>query len=73
MDYGTVRNIASSGEGYNSRVVLDQEVYAAGFSLGNTDWYMASVMPSSYVLMHKALCSSDILRWSTLSLWSSLF
>ncbi len=49
MDYGTVRNIASSSEGYNSRVVLDQEVYAAGFSLGNTDWYMASVMPSSYV------------------------
>ncbi|MBQ7583938.1 MAG: histidine kinase [Lachnospiraceae bacterium] len=54
MDYDTVRSIASSGTGYTTREVLDQEVYTAGFPLGNTDWYMASIMPAS-VVTHKGL------------------
>lgn len=49
MNYETVQGIASSDAGYTTRTVMDQEVYAASFPLGNTDWYMASVMPASQV------------------------
>ncbi len=49
MDYETVKGISLSGEGYNTREVLDQKVYAASFHLEGTDWYMASVMPASVV------------------------
>ena len=51
MDYDTVKGISASGEGFTTRNVLDQEVYAASFLLGDTDWYMVSVMPA-YVVMH---------------------
>lgn len=54
MDYDTVKGISSSGEGFTTRNVLDQEVYAASFLLGDTDWYMVSVMPA-YVVMHKGM------------------
>ncbi len=49
MNPDTLKSIASSDTGYTKRIVMDQEVYAASFPLGNTDWYMASVMPSSVV------------------------
>lgn len=54
MDYNTVKGISLSEEGYTTREVLDQEVYAAGFHLEGTDWYMTSVMPSS-VVTHKGI------------------
>lgn len=54
MDYNTVKGISLSGEGYTTREVLDQNVYAASFHLEGTDWYMTSVMPSS-VVTHKGI------------------
>ena len=54
MDYNTVKGISLSGEGYTTREVLDQNVYAASFHLEGTDWYMTSIMPSS-VVTHKGI------------------
>ena len=50
MDYDTVRDISRAREGFTVRRMLVGEVYAASFRLGNTDWYMASVIPSGVIL-----------------------
>ena len=54
MNYDTVKAIAASDERYTTRNVMDQEIYAACFPLGSTDWYMASVMPAS-VVTHRGM------------------
>lgn len=50
MDYETVRGISASSDGYTTRTVIGNEVYTASFNLGDTDWYMVSVIPSDIVL-----------------------
>ncbi|MCR5774494.1 MAG: histidine kinase [Lachnospiraceae bacterium] len=50
MDYDTVRGISASKDGFTTRNVLGQDVYAASFNLEDTDWYMVSVIPSNVVL-----------------------
>ncbi len=50
MDYDTVRGVSTARDGFTTRRVLGEEVYTASYRLGNTDWYMASVIPSSFIL-----------------------
>ncbi|MCR5108955.1 MAG: histidine kinase [Lachnospiraceae bacterium] len=50
MDYDTARSLSSAGEGYTTKNVMGQNVYATSYRLGNTDWYMVSVIPAKPVL-----------------------
>ncbi len=50
MDYNTVRSLSSSDEGYTKRTVLGKEVFAVSNQIGDTDWYLVSVLPSEQVL-----------------------
>lgn len=50
MDYDTIRDISVANEGFTIRTVMGKNVYAASFRLGNSDWYMTSVIPSDIIL-----------------------
>lgn len=50
MDYNTLRNISVAKDGFTIRRVMNENVYAASFRLGNSDWYMASVIPADIIL-----------------------
>ena len=50
MDYDTVRSISTAKDGFTTGNVLGNDVYSASFRLGNTDWYMVSVIPADIIL-----------------------
>ena len=50
MDYDTIRDISVAKDGFTIRSVMNENVYAASFRLGNSDWYMASVIPADIIL-----------------------
>ena len=63
MNYNTVRSLSSSDEGFTERTVLNKRVYAVSYPIGDTDWYMVSVLPASQVLKksHRLIASFVIL------------
>ena len=50
MNYDTVRGLSAPDSGFTEKTVLGQKVYAVGYALDDTDWYMVSILPATPVL-----------------------
>ncbi|MCR4797940.1 MAG: histidine kinase [Lachnospiraceae bacterium] len=50
MSYDTVRGLSSEKNGYTEKTVMEEDVYATSYRLGDSDWYMVTVMPQAPIL-----------------------
>ncbi|MDO4285209.1 MAG: histidine kinase [Eubacteriales bacterium] len=50
MDYSTVRQIGLTYSEFTTRTILGEEVYAGCHQIGETDWYVVSVLPAAPIL-----------------------
>ena len=70
MGYDAVRDIAHKIEGYTTRTVMNEEVYASAYRVGESDWYMVTVMPSEPILSRGRAITGNfiIIYFATLTL-----
>ena len=70
MGYDAVRDIAHKIEGYTTRTIMNEEVYASAYRVGESDWYMVTVMPSEPILSRGRAVTGNffIIYFATLTL-----
>lgn len=50
MDYDTVTEISSTYSEFTTRRILDKDVYAGCHKIGDSDWYMVSILPAAPIV-----------------------